>query len=376
MIEQSLLLKLSAPGLADDTTSRLRQEYQVYQALFQAQSSLGQQYLGSQAASITEAVLRGSPALQFSLPDMVNCSSIQDECIDNENLPEGIRQQHVGRGRLSLSPMDLRQALDQRLSALERSMNRALSVSAMLLRYSVATHMVYHVLPAGNTVIYRNADPDDIPNQPDEKLFNESIKTLSIASSAGMKYSHLNQSDQEVSAPYIPAAQRFYLPQWVAFGDQRNLLLGSVSEAEAILASMQRYLYILQSALLIAPFMIADDTFQQKRYGMLGQLVNQGRALANYQVSEIVQTIKTRVAEHRLDRGLSISLPYFDDHKLRIEFHKFIVIPAGRVMFVPAFVVLAAREQQIKVAEHSQLNISTRKHLLAELHDFELAFIG
>jgi hypothetical protein len=108
---------------------------------------------------------------------------------------------------------------------------------------------------------------------------------------------------------------------------------------------------------------------------MLGQLVNQGRALAWYHSQEIIQAIQRRVDEHKLDRGLRLSLPYFDDQKLQIENHIFIVIPAGRIMFVPAFAVLAAREQQSKVAENSHLSFATRKHLLAELHDFEYAFI-
>jgi hypothetical protein len=120
--------------------------------------------------------------------------------------------------------------------------------------------------------------------------------------------------------------------------------------------------------------MIADEMWQQKRYGMLGQLVNQGRLLAHYQSQEIIQTIKGRVAEHRLDRGLRLSLPYFNDQKLSIENYDFIIIPAGWVMFVPAFAVLAAREQQVKIAQDAQLSFTTRRHLTAELHDLELAF--
>ena len=60
MIEQSLLLKLSSPDLADNTTSRLRQEYQAYQRLFKAQPMLVQQYLGIKASSLVEAVVQGS----------------------------------------------------------------------------------------------------------------------------------------------------------------------------------------------------------------------------------------------------------------------------------------------------------------------------
>jgi hypothetical protein len=44
-------------------------------------------------------------------------------------------------------------------------------------------------------------------------------------------------------------------------------------------------------------------------------------------------------------------------------------------MFVPAFVALATREQQLKVAGNTSLNFATRKHLITELHALELAFI-
>ena len=85
--------------------------------------------------------------------------------------------------------------------------------------------------------------------------------------------------------------------------------------------------------------MVADEEYQRKRYGMLGQLVNQGRALARYEVEEIIQTIQKRAMAHDLNRGLSLSLPYFNDQTLTMEDYGFEVIPAGRIMFVPAFVV-------------------------------------
>ena len=52
----------------------------------------------------------------------------------------------------------------------------------------------------------------------------------------------------------------------------------------------------------------------------------------------------------------------------------FEVIPQGRIMFVPAFVVRAAREQQAKVADDTRLSLSTRKHLIQELEMLEAAF--
>jgi hypothetical protein len=59
---------------------------------------------------------------------------------------------------------------------------------------------------------------------------------------------------------------------------------------------------------------------------------------------------------------------------LTLESHNFEVIPAGRIMFVPAFVVRAAREEQAKVAQDTRLSASTRKYLLAELNVLERAF--
>jgi hypothetical protein len=160
----------------------------------------------------------------------------------------------------------------------------------------------------------------------------------------------------------------------VAFDDEDHLLVNSVSEAEAHIASMQHFLAILHAAVSLSPCIVADEVYQQKRYGMLGQLVNQGRALARYETSEIVQTITRRAAAQDLNRGLSLSLPYFDDQLLQMQTHDFEVIPAGRVMFISAFVARAARGEQAKVAQDTRLSPSTRKHLLTELKTLEDAF--
>jgi hypothetical protein len=69
-----------------------------------------------------------------------------------------------------------------------------------------------------------------------------------------------------------------------------------------------------------------------------------------------------------------LSLPYFDDQELKVNISHFEVIPAGRIMFVPAFVVRASREEQAKVAQDTRLNPSTRNHLLNELKMLEEAF--
>jgi hypothetical protein len=128
---------------------------------------------------------------------------------------------------------------------------------------------------------------------------------------------------------------------------------------------MQRYLYILQAAFGLAPYIIVDDQYQQKRYGMLGQLVNQGRAMASYETGEIVQTISRRAVANDLNRGLSLSLPYFNDQDLEMKMYDFEVIPAGgSCLCWPSSCVCAARLEQVKGGPDTHLSPSTRKHLL------------
>ena len=42
------------------------------------------------------------------------------------------------------------------------------------------------------------------------------------------------------------------------------------------LTSMQRFMEVLHLARGFAPYIVADEQYQQKRYGMLGQLVKSG----------------------------------------------------------------------------------------------------
>ena len=137
---------------------------------------------------------------------------------------------------------------------------------------------------------------------------------------------------------------------------------------------MQKFLNILFAARSLAPWMVVDNEFENKRYGILGQLVNQGRAYANYQTKEIIREIKERVAAQSLNRGLSLELPYFDDQDLTLKTYDFVVIPAGRIMFIPAFVVRAVVEEQAKLVQDTRFNNSTRKHLMAELQTLGKAF--
>jgi len=75
----------------------------------------------------------------------------------------------------------------------------------------------------------------------------------------------------------------------------------------------------------------------------------------------------------RVGCGLSLSLPYFDDQMLEMRLLDLEVIP-GRTLFIPAFVVLAARREQERVAQDKRLSHSTRIYLVSQLKTLEHAF--
>jgi len=361
------------PGLADSAVSQLRQEYQGYQELLQLQPPLVQRFLETQASSLAEAVIQGLPQVRFTLPDRVVLQKQEDDT-KATIVPRESREQMTGGLMDRLTRTDLRTALRLRLGELEQSTNRSVAVSAGVLRHAVVRHMVHNMLPAGRTVQYAVAEGEEIPSIPVQSDLEPESAITAATDAVVVEETRGEEGRGELLVPYVEAARRFYLPQWVGFDDKGRLVVGSVNEAEADIASMQRYLSVLHAAVGLAPYMVADEEYQRKRYGILGQLVNQGRALALYEVEEIIRTIQRRALSHDLNRGLSLSLPYFNDQTLTMEDYSFEVIPAGRIMFVPAFVVRAAREQEAKIAQDTRLSQSTRKHLLTELRILDQAF--
>lgn len=363
-----------ATDLSAPPASQLRQEYLAQQALWHAQPPMIQRFLEAQARQLGEAIIQRTPQARFTLPDRVVVEVTPPEGTpQTQPVPPEHREQMAGGLWDRLARSDVRTAIRQRLTELEGSANQAVAVSASLIRHMMAMYMVHNMLPSGRSVTYVPAEGEEIPTIPTSDLF-ETQSAITAATDAIAEEAPTEAGRGELLVPYVPAARRFYLPQWVAFDDQDKLLVNSTGEAEAHVASMQRFLFLLHASVAMAPYMVADEEYQRKRYGMLGQLINQGRALARYQTGEIIRTIKRRAASQDLNRGLSLSLPYFDDQELGMKMLNFEVIPAGRIMFVPAFVVRAAREEQAKVAQDTRLSLSTRKHLLRELKMLEDAF--
>ena len=352
--------------------NHLRQEYEKQITLFENQPSIVQRFLESQAGQIANGLISRQHEIRFSLPDRVLAQMRQGGEQVTITIPDNLRQQKVTNLLASLTGADLHQAILQRLKELEQSPDQAVSTSASLLRYATATHMVSNMLPAGRPVTYRPDGNEVIPSIPTDDDSPESAITQ--ASDAIVEQGEVEPGRGEFQSPFVPAARRFYLPQWVAFDQDGKLLVGSEREAEAHIQSMQKYVQILHRASSLAAYMVACDEYQRKRYGILGQLINQGRALANHKTCAIIREIQDRAQKGSLNRGLSISLPYFDDQNLAMAENRIEVIPAGRIMFIPAFVVRATRGEQAQVNQDTRLNTSTRKHLLAQLKSLEMAF--
>jgi hypothetical protein len=364
---------------ARDAVNPLRGEYAAWQTLFEAQPGLVQRFIEAQGRVLAEALGRreAGSQLRFTLPDRVVlvAPATAGDVAPLVPVPPEFCEQLAGGLIERLTRANLALAVRQRLGELEQSPNRAVAVSAGLLRFATGEHLVRGLLPSGRTVQYTAAEGEEIPSLP---VAAESEPGSAITASTDAIAEEGQGSGEagrgELLVPFVPAARRFYLPQWVALDTDGQLLVKSVGEAEARVASMQRFLAILHMAISLAPYLVADEVYQQKRYGMLGQLVNQGRALARYRANEIIQTIWRRAKSQDLNRGLSVSLPYFDDQDLRLRSHSFEIIPAARIMFAPAFVTRAAIAEQAKVAQDTRLSVSTREHLLAELRLLEAAF--
>lgn len=101
---------------------------------------------------------------------------------------------------------------------------------------------------------------------------------------------------------------------------------------------------------------------------------DQGRELARLQVLEMIRKIQHRARLQRMNRGLTVSLPYFEDASQELHWREIVVIPRGRIPFVPAFVVLAARREISCVCSESHLSETTRTHLVAQLETLAEAF--
>lgn len=311
-------VSLDEPGL---------REYQAQEDLLQVQPASIQRALELQASLIARTVLERQSPLRFMLPEQVALDVDGHGDPSLVTVPPYNREQKIGGILDLLKDSDL----SYHLKRLEASPDGAVSTCGRLIRHTVVRHLVHRMLP--------------LPQR--------------------------NSDNQRLLSAY---ALDFFMPQWVAFDDQDNLLVNTIDEARACITGMQQYLSILKLAARLAAYIIHDEAYQRKRYAMLAQLLNQGHALARHETSSIIWRLKQRVAENSLNRGFDLDLPFFDEQALELRTLTIPVIPHGRIPFVPAFFVIALRGKQMEVEHSTGLSHTTRKHILDELKALQAAF--
>ena len=103
--------------------------------------------------------------------------------------------------------------------------------------------------------------------------------------------------------------------------------------------------------------------------------VARGQDLALRAVDELIEELWRRAASHQLDRGVRLSFPFYDDRRQSLRWRDFTVIPPGRIMFVPAFVVIAAEREISRIQADRQYTETTRWHLVEVLGILRQAFV-
>jgi hypothetical protein len=370
MTESRDLARGTTPRLWEGPEGFLSEAYAAHRHRFAAQPAKTWRSVEAEAERLGELLAKTEVVWHaiFVLPDEVAFGSGNGVW----PVPADRRTQHVGAGLDRLRGRGLRATLRQHLLKLEQSSDRSVATGAKLIRHATAVWIIRHV---GEFAI--ESPPDSGGHQPGP--------ALDPNGSDGMSQEGTPTENGGPPAPafawFVPGTSdgeggSFFVPEWAAFDDQDRLLVDSPAQADSYLGLLQDSLAALRAAISLAPYMVADEVYQAKRAGLLRQLADQGRALARYETREVVAVLQRRTAGGQLNRGLKVSLPYYDDQALRLMLRTFEVIPAGRIMYVPALGVQAVQDEQAKVAQDTRLSSSTRDHLLEELEMLMRAFRG
>ncbi len=342
-----------------NVSNDLQGQYETRQALFQAQPDAVQHCIEAQGRQIAEALTGSRVQVHFVLPDVVRVE-VDSGMSPLIPVPPDYREQTVRGVKAGLMRNDILAAVCQRLDGLEREPPTSVSVGASLTRYATAEWMIRQMLPTGRSgASLRQA--------------GEQMAEMAPALTDHGSGAEQETGPRSLEVPLVPAARRHLVPQWVAVdGDQ--LLVHSAAEAQACMESMRHFMAVLGMAAQLAPYAQADPEYQRKHDGMHDQITEQGWAMGRYWTCETIRIIRQRAEAHNLNRGLSLSLPYFDDQALEMKKLEIEVIPAGRIMFIPALVWRSAREEQDNIAQDRRLSPGTRAHLLVQLKMLEQAF--
>lgn len=359
--------------ITDTNTTSIDQEQAALDGSFLDQEPMVQGFIDTQAKMIALDLVANKRRIKFNLPDRMTTHIPQFDHLVTVRIPNPERARSVSTSWSLFGKRTIKDALSSHLRAMEQSQDQAIAACGALYRYRIATALVSQILPNGKNVHYHAIHDEAIPSIPDDDHSPNSAITQA-SDAIGIDESE-SAKRGELQTPFHPDARLFFLPKWVAFSLDQRLIAKNRAEAEAMVRSMQNYIEILHIASSLSPTIVTNTDYTKKRQGILGQLINQGRALANYLNDTIINDILEREKNGTLNRGLSLSLPYFNDQALKMAEYKLQVIPAGRIMFIPAFVVRATKEEMAKIQQDTRLNASTKRQLINQLQNLQKHFV-
>ena len=347
-------------------------EYEVISQLFSVQKSVVKHYINTSSQKIALDLIDGKTWIMLKLPDQINTDPSPQGWPKSSKIPEDIRIITIGSKLSFLEHRKIKDELNSHLWKLEHSPNKSIAICAALYRFSISLNIIENILPDGRLGFQPAGLDDSLSSQP--SILGNRKSSLTSIDDAVYGFDSDDSSRGELQVPFVPDAQNFFLPQWVSFDSKGNLLTKDTSAAEANFHSLQKYFTTLNISSSLAPYMILNPVYQHKRNGIISQLINQGRALAKHINANIILRIINRTNQGTLNRGLSVSLPYFDDQEMTITYRKIQVIPAGRILFIPAFIGRAVNLEVAKVWQDTRLGLSTKLHLIEQLETLGNSF--
>ncbi|MFZ5808213.1 MAG: hypothetical protein ACOY16_02925 [Chloroflexota bacterium] len=281
------------------------------QALCLVQTPAVRQHFVEQGQIICQAILQGSSKVQFRFPERIRLLGDDLQTWREENIARRYRQQWAGNRLLRGRSGELVKSFIQRMSELQSSADEAIATCAEIIRYQTA---------------------------------------LALFSSLPRKV--VEETSSGVDA----------------------LAASTLEEAECQVHELEGYVHVLTMAFAVEPAIGEEEAYSNMTSRMIQRLIEAGLSYCQRSTLQIISTIRQRVAQNSLNRGLSVSIPYFDDEVLQLRRFDLEVIPPSRILFEPIFVVNAVQEAKKMVSDDPNLSPGTRQHLFEQLEVLEKSF--
>ncbi len=166
----------------------------------------------------------------------------------------------------------------------------------------------------------------------------------------------------------------FLRKDYTVFDRHGHLLALNDNDAESAIGQLSRFVEWMHTVEKLYPGWTASDRYNETYSQITDHLAEQGRFLATYYTERMIEDLTGRWRRGELARGLTLFIPYLDEHHYRMDIYRVVVVPNARIPFRPQFVVSACRVAQREVRQDPRLSQGTRWQLIAQLDRIVRAF--